>query len=504
MPDVRMPDGAVVRFPDEMPKEQIRDIIASKFPEAGRPAQQQAPAYDGGAFRAATEGSHAGLMGGFDDEITAGMLAPVDAGIDWLKGNGFDMGAAYTRKQQMLDQQKQARRSEHPVASIGGELAGGLALGAGAGKAGLTVAGKSLPIIGKTGAAVLEGAGYGGLYGAGEAKSGERLSGAGKGAAIGGLTGGALELAGRGVSRVLQGKTAMPAAVSVDDLAAQSNALYQKADQAGVVIKAPSFDRVTQNVQLAAGRLNKDLRPNTAGIVDDVMAMKGRDISLQELDELRQVVGQSMKNAQPQDVRTLERVKTVIDNFADNAKPGDITGDVAGFQYIKDARALWARKAKTELLNEVVEKAKNQATGFENGLVSQMRALANNKNKMRSFSGDEQRMILSVVRRGNAHGVLRALGMLAPNSTFGGLMTGGVGVGAGLVPGALLAGTGMAARAGAGALTRGKVDALQRAVSSGQVPQALGQLPNYLRPLIPGGVAASTEIPRLLEASRGR
>ena len=41
MPDVRMPDGAVVRFPDDMGKDQIRSMISSKFPELGQPAQPQ-------------------------------------------------------------------------------------------------------------------------------------------------------------------------------------------------------------------------------------------------------------------------------------------------------------------------------------------------------------------------------------------------------------------------------------------------------------------------------
>lgn len=41
MTNVRMPNGDVVSFPDDMPKEQIKSLIASKFPEV---AQQQAPA----------------------------------------------------------------------------------------------------------------------------------------------------------------------------------------------------------------------------------------------------------------------------------------------------------------------------------------------------------------------------------------------------------------------------------------------------------------------------
>ena len=41
MPDVAMPDGAVVRFPDDMGKDQIRSLIASKYPDLGQPAAPQ-------------------------------------------------------------------------------------------------------------------------------------------------------------------------------------------------------------------------------------------------------------------------------------------------------------------------------------------------------------------------------------------------------------------------------------------------------------------------------
>lgn len=39
MPVVRMPDGTQVNFPDDMPKEKIRDLIATKFPDAVKPNQ---------------------------------------------------------------------------------------------------------------------------------------------------------------------------------------------------------------------------------------------------------------------------------------------------------------------------------------------------------------------------------------------------------------------------------------------------------------------------------
>jgi hypothetical protein len=38
MPNIRMPDGKVVRFPDDMPPDQIKSLIASKFPELAQPS----------------------------------------------------------------------------------------------------------------------------------------------------------------------------------------------------------------------------------------------------------------------------------------------------------------------------------------------------------------------------------------------------------------------------------------------------------------------------------
>ena len=43
MPDVRMPDGAVVRFPNDMPPDQIRGLILQKFPELGSNDAASAP-----------------------------------------------------------------------------------------------------------------------------------------------------------------------------------------------------------------------------------------------------------------------------------------------------------------------------------------------------------------------------------------------------------------------------------------------------------------------------
>jgi len=72
-----MPDGAQVRFPDDMPREQIRDMIASKFPEVAQqaPKPQAVDPRDSflGKVDATMRGAADMMSFGFADEIAAGL-----------------------------------------------------------------------------------------------------------------------------------------------------------------------------------------------------------------------------------------------------------------------------------------------------------------------------------------------------------------------------------------------------------------------------------------------
>ena len=200
MPIVKMPDGVQVQFPDDMPKEQIKAMIASKFPEVAGVQNQNH--YDMGAVSAGGDGIYSGLMFGYDDEIGAGMVAPFKAAADYVRGDGFDIGRAYNNLQQRFDAGKAARREAHPVSSVAGELAGSMALAGGAGKAGLTTAGRvGKGLIGRMAGGAAEGAAYGALAGAGEAKPGSR----GQGAAVGGILGAGIGGAAPAVGSAISG-----------------------------------------------------------------------------------------------------------------------------------------------------------------------------------------------------------------------------------------------------------------------------------------------------------
>lgn len=451
------------------------------------------------SFAAATEGSAAGLMGGYDDEIGAAMLAPVEAGIDWFKGDGFDMGRAYTRKQQQLDALKAERRENHPVASIAGEVAGGLALGGGMGKAGLSLAARPVSTAGKIGAGAAEGAGYGALYGSGEAKPGERLEGAATGAAIGGVTGGAVGAVGGALANRAARKMAPAAAPAADDIATASQALYTASEKQGVAFTPKATTHLKNNIKVAAGQLNEKLRPLTAGTVDDAEKMLSGQMSLKQIDEFRQGLLLDIKAAKGQDKVYLERMKGIVDNFLDNAGPGDMTGGPQGVEMLKSARHLWSRYKKTELVEKLIDMAEVKGagqytqSGFANAIKNEMKALYKQiqSGKSTGWTKEEIALIRQMASGGSQSKTVNLLAKFAPR--------GAVSIALGQVIGSLAPGAGNIAVPIAGHLAGEAADrasmaaaqTLRSGAATGQGPAAIPRLPNRGFPFIPGTSAAS-------------
>lgn len=464
------------------------------------PAPQQAPKFEPmfPAFNAATEGSFAGVMGGYDDEIGAAMLAPVEAGMDWFKGNGFDVGQAYTRKQQEFDARKATRRQDHPIASIGGEMAGGLALGGGASKAGLSLAGRATSIPGAIGTGALQGAGYGALYGSGEAKPGERLRGAGTGAAMGAVTGGVVGGVGGALANRGRSAAAAAAGSSSDDVAAASQQLYQASEQQGVRFNAQATSHLGQNLKLAAGEINDKLRPLTSGTVDDVDRMLRGEMTLKQIDEFRQGIGLDMKAAKGQDRLFLTRMKGMVDNFLKNASPKDMTGGPEGIKLLEQARKLWAQSAKAETVEKILDMADVKTgqytqSGFANAIKREMqtlyKAIANGKEQ--GWTKEEIALIRQMAKGGSSSTIVNLFSKFAPRGV--------VSIGFGQLVGSAVPGVGNIAVPLAGHLAGEAADrgamqaaqALRTAAATGQAPAMIPRLPNRFAPFITGTGAAS-------------
>lgn len=445
---------------------------------------------------AAASGAQRAPLFGWDDETIAGARS--------LAGN-----TDYTTAQAQEDAKKLAMRQQNPVASVVGELTGGVATGGTIASTGATLAGRTLPIMGKTiigrtGMAAIEGAGYGGLMGAGEAKPGERLYGAGMGATVGAATGAAASKVGDMLATRLAKGAARATAPTADDLAAASDALYTQADQAGIALKPQTTDRLVTNMKIAAGNLNENLRPRTAGVVQDIADLQGKPITLKEFDELRQSIGLAMKNADAQDVRTLQRMKTIVDAFADNAGASDVTGNVQGFEVLKQARDLWSKKSKTELVEDLFDLADVKSARYsQSGMANAVRDKASQlytrivNGKEKGFTSEETALVRQLAKGEMTPKVVQWLSKFAPR----GVISFGTGVGLGSAVGgpvgALLPGmVGYGSAALADRAAAGGVQALRNAAASGNAP-VLRAITNKTVPFIGGSAAeASSQIVR--------
>lgn len=496
MPIVKMPDGTQVRFPDDMPREQIKGMIASKFPEVvPQQAQEPKQTYDRGAVSAGADGIFSGLMMGFDDEIGAGMMAPIQAAKDMYQGKGFDLGRAYDTMHERLDSEKAARREAHPIASTAGEIAGGLTTASGAAKKGITTLGRfGNSVKGRVASGVVEGAGYGALAGAGEAKEGERLSGAAQGGAIGALTGGALEGAGGMLAQKAATKAATPATQSLKQ---EADAIYNAARSSGVAIQPKAFNHLHANLKMAAGQKNKILRPKTTGVLKEIKALEGKPVDLENFMELRQTINKELRTAQGADEVSLTRMKKMVDSFADNIKPEQVSGGVEHFAKIKDANQIYTKFKKAEIIDDLMRQAKDWRTGLDQGIRVKFGQLAQNKRKMSNFNKQEQAAIRKIAKGGSPENVLRAIGWFSPNGPVGAFLNTGVGLSGGLPMMAATGGAGYLARKGAGAMQRGNVAGLDRLIKTGQarVPMPK-QLPTKRGPLIAGSTLLGNELYR--------
>ena len=442
-----------------------------------------------GAFGDATDSINP--MGWADEAFSTIAGAPLRMMRD---GVGYD--EAYTREQLMQEALKRNREERSPIASTIGKVAGDLVLPGAVSKAGFTVAGKSLPVIGKTLPLMGEAAGYGYVQGAGDAKQGEKMMGGLKGAAVSAATAGLVSKAGD-IGMGIANKVARRAnpAPSTSQIFQKGSDLDDEAKIAGVLVKPQGIQKINGNVKLKMQDFDLDpvLQPKTSHLVSriEAAAKANKPMSLMELENLRKQAVRITQDATEASEKAaagniIESIDTAMQNNANFTANSN-----QGIKALTEARQVWKTARKSEILDTIAKDAQLQATGFENGLVIQMRALAKNKAKMKAFTPEEQAAIRKLASRGSVRQILAMMGRLSPTSTFGGMTTGGALFGSGVLPAAALGGTGWASKKAAEAMTRSKFGGIQEMVARGAgnaLPQAVNKLAKYA---IPSGLTAT-------------
>lgn len=237
------------------------------------------------------------------------------------------------------------------------------------------------------------------------------------------------------------------AAPSIDRLKTEARAVYTEIDNLGVRVKKRSFSKLAERLRGSAKKegFNKRIHPKVSAALDEFAENVGREPKLSEVDTMRKVAQAAAKSIEPDEARLGSRMIDDVDSFLDDLGNKSLVrppGVNVGAKY-REARGLWSRAKKAEVINEAMEKAALQASGFENGIRTQFRSILNNKKRSRGFSADEKAAMKKVVVGGGVENVAKFLGKFGfsagQSSGFFGPIAAVTGGGlAGGVPGAVV------------------------------------------------------------------
>lgn len=241
---------------------------------------------------------------------------------------------------------------------------------------------------------------------------------AGAGEAEAGASAPAQAQRGRGLEPVPRAASRQ-AAPSIDELRAAKNAAYKAAEDAGVTVSGRDMTRFKVELvkDMQEKRLNKKLHPDSYEAVQEILRSPN-EITLTQLDQLRQLVGDARMAPKKADAWRASRIIEHIDKLEDG-----LTGNHPGF---KEARALNQRLAKAETIERVFQSAKRAVganytvAGMETALRQKFRSLIENDKKMRGFTAEERAAIDSFISGGKADNFLRKVGKFAPDGTISG------------------------------------------------------------------------------------
>lgn len=300
----------------------------------------------------------------------------------------------------------------------------------------------------------------------------------GYGEVVGGVAGGLYPA-------IRQGQvTAAPrAAPTVRELKDTARAFYDQADNAQVVLNQTPVNNVARRVRGDLGRMayTPKLQPKIGTLLDELdVTLQGGDVTLQGIDNLRKMAGNIARDGNPTEMAMAGKVIEHIDDVIDNLKPSDIVAGNAddAVSALKSARDNWRRASKGEMIQDAVDRAvlRADSTGTggntENAIRQNIRAILDNKKKVRLFTKEEQLAMVRVVRGGPVQNFMRLVGGLSPDKGFFPMVT-ALGATAMNPAGIVLPAVGLAGRAISEGIQTGNVNRLSDLVRAGRnLPQA--------------------------------
>jgi hypothetical protein len=498
-----------------MPKEQIKGLIASKFPELATP--KEASLFDapdmkdvglaalspigflasrsGDQRQAMLEQGMQGATANFSDNISDRIGARIAAEVTdesrptWQKvaqfaasplssiinapeGYGEILAQGRRDTGHRLDEQQKNFPQTSLTANIGGALLTGGAL---ATTKPAAVLSRSL----RTGGGVtntLKGAGLGATQGAiqGAGAAGfddSRLESAGEGALFGGLLGGAgvaiptaIQAGVKGTKTSLLGARARDAdelQEASQSLKKDAVAIKNRAELSKISLNPDETANLVSNLEnaLTGVKLIPEFTPKTIGVIRTIKEdIDKGSISLNDIDQYRRLLG----GARAEDSVAASEVRKAIDNTLNSLSDQGRTGD--SVRLLNEFRKEYTQAAKFSDVADVIK----SAGGDRNKIKTKLAAFMRNEDNTRGWSEAEKAALKDAAERSTGENILNSLGRFGfdkNNIAFPTITAGGSILAPQIAMPLVVAGS--AARQAGKFLARGKAEKLLQIIESG-------------------------------------
>lgn len=271
---------------------------------------------------------------------------------------------------------------------------------------------------------------------------------------------------------------------TVEQLRETSRAIFDEVDSAGITIRGNSYRNLLRDIRSQAENSGLDPvnTPQANRAMERLEELMGENPTFRQLDQVRETAQVAAGNLQNRKEAMLgSQIIDSIDEFLNTVDNQMVQGGNVGDR-VRVARELWGRSRRSEMINEAMRKAQDQASGFENGIRIQFRQILNNTKKRRMFNREEVQAMEQVVRGTRSANLFKFLGRMAPTegqatsflgasvgagggAAIGSAVGGATGAGVGAV---VLPAIGMVSRNLAQRLTRNNAEFANRIIRAGR------------------------------------
>ena len=203
------------------------------------------------------------------------------------------------------------------------------------------------------------------------------------------------------------GEAIQQASPAFNDIKAAKTAAYSELDNMGVRIRAEVYDRFADNLAQKLNReaIDQTTTPKSYAALQRILNEKGTPKTLTEMDTIRKAAKAAANDIDNSDARLGNIIIGEIDDGLDN-----LSAEIGG--KFKNARSLAQKGFKSQEMQDLIENASLQASGFENGLRIGARQLLKNKKRIKGFTADEKAALRDLVEGDLASNTAKKLSRL--------------------------------------------------------------------------------------------